>query len=48
MSQLSLDLPICGLVEAYYPNTTYVGMNTSVTEHTTRVAALLDEWASAR
>jgi hypothetical protein len=47
-SQLSLDLPLCGLVEAYYPGTTYADMSTAVAEHTTRVATHLDAWAKGR
>jgi hypothetical protein len=45
-SQLWLDVPLCGLVEAYYPNTTYADMSTAVTEHVRRIAALLDGWAN--
>jgi hypothetical protein len=47
-SQLSLDLSLCGLVEVYYPGTSYADMSTAVTEHTSRVAALLDGWAEGR
>jgi hypothetical protein len=44
-SQLSLDLPLCGLVEAYYPGTTCADMSAAVAEHTTRDATQLDAWA---
>lgn len=47
-SQLSLDLPLCGLVEAYYPGTSYADMSTSVNEHTSRVAQVLDDWSTSR
>jgi hypothetical protein len=47
-SQLSLDLPLCGLVEAYYLGTSYADMSAAVNEHTSRVAQALDDWSTSR
>jgi hypothetical protein len=46
--QLSLDLPLCGLVEAYCPGSSYADLSQTVNEHTSRVATLLDGWADGR
>ena len=45
VAQLSLRASYYGLVEAYYPAYDFPTFSREVGEHTTRVAALLDEWA---
>ena len=45
VTQLSLTLPYYGLVEAYYPVYDFPTLSQELSEHTTRVSALLDEWA---
>jgi hypothetical protein len=45
VARLSLDLPLCGLVEAYYPNHNFSQLSRAVNEHTERVAGLLNEWS---
>jgi hypothetical protein len=45
VAQLSLDQPVCGLVEAYYPSYDFAGMSKLVDEHTQLVAELLDDWS---
>jgi len=42
---LSLNLPLCGLVEAYVPGYDFPTLSQEVDEHTVRVAELFEEWA---
>lgn len=44
-AQLSLSLPLCGLVEAYYPGYDFPMLSQEVNEHTERLAELLEDWA---
>jgi len=44
-SQLSLSLPLCGLVEAYFPGYDFATLSQEVNEHTVRVAELFEGWA---
>jgi hypothetical protein len=46
VAQLAMDRPLCGLVEAYYPNLDFAGMTKLVDEHTKLVAELLDDWSA--
>lgn len=48
VAQLVPSRPLCGLVEAYYPDYDYAGMNEVVTEHTHLAADLLDDWSAQR
>ncbi|MCX4662915.1 hypothetical protein ACIBCB_30005 [Streptomyces uncialis] len=45
VAQLSLSASYYGLVEVYYPAYDFPTLSQAVSEHTTRVATLLDEWA---
>lgn len=45
VAQLSLSASYYGLVEVYYPAYDFPTLSQEVSEHTTRVATLLDEWA---
>ncbi|MFI5882056.1 hypothetical protein [Streptomyces sp. NPDC051554] len=47
VAQLSLTLPLYGLVEAHYPDYNHGQMSQAVNEHTARLAGLLDEWSQA-
>lgn len=44
-TQLSLDLPLCGLVEAYFPSHSFSELSEKVGEHVKYVAELLHEWS---
>ena len=44
-AQLSLNLPLCGLAEAYFPGYDFATLSQEVNEHTVRVAELFEEWA---
>lgn len=43
--RLSMSVPHYGLVEEYYPAHDFTTMSQELSEHTTRVAMLLNEWA---
>ncbi|QQM41527.1 hypothetical protein [Streptomyces liliifuscus] len=45
VAQLSLSASYYGLVEAYYPAYDFPTLSQEVSDHTTRVATLLNEWA---
>jgi hypothetical protein len=46
VAQVTLSQPLCGLVEAYYPNYDFAGMSKLVGDHTELVAGLLDGWSA--
>ncbi|MFD4245251.1 hypothetical protein ACFWP3_27240 [Streptomyces sp. NPDC058525] len=46
-AQLSLSLPLCGLVEAYYPGYDFLTLSQEIDEHIVRVAELCEEWAQS-
>jgi hypothetical protein len=43
---LNSDQPLCGLVEAYYPNLDFAGMAKLLDDHTKLVAELIDGWSA--
>jgi hypothetical protein len=45
VARLSLDQPLCGLVEAYYPTYDFATMSKLVDEHVQLVAEQLDDWS---
>jgi hypothetical protein len=45
VAQLSLDQPLCGLVEAYYPTYDFDTMGKLVDEHVQFVGEQLDDWS---
>ncbi len=46
VAQLTPSQPLCGLVEAYYPNYDFAGMSQALNEHTRLIAQLLDDWST--
>jgi hypothetical protein len=44
-AQLSLDRPLCGLVDVNYPDYGYDRLSTAVDDHVQFVAQLLDDWS---
>jgi hypothetical protein len=45
--RLSLNQPLYGLVEAYYPGFDFAGMTKLIDEHTRLVAESLDDWSAS-
>jgi hypothetical protein len=48
VAQLTMDRPLCGLVEAYYSDLDFGGRSKLVDEHTKLVVELLDDWSARR